>query len=629
MPQHAGTASRSVASSTRDEDRDISLYDQLKLTAALAACVSEYLQQADAFSLLDTPAELRREPAFLLYTADFSRIQRFIYTVHTEGALRSLRSRSFFLELLMEHYMDELLDGCGLTRTNIIYSGGGHCYLLLPNTAAVQQPLADWNRAFNGWLNEQFGMQLFLANGWTPCSANDLCNVPAEASPYKALFRRVNAIAEQHKQHPYDAAALRALNREQAIPDGTRECKVCGNSAQVNAEGLCPWCNRFANLSAQIQNQSIYLVHSTPRPSALALPGKNGAALFDAVPDHTYSWDVLRDKVLGEKLACLEQFFAQVQKKDDDHRGNSMLYNLTDLLRNTREDQVNFAQCVYLLARRVNGETLPDFSADGKVILRMFGSSEPVRFARLQFADAFLLNYDQLKGVGVTEVKSENTISRLTSKANPRQIERVVAGSRFGVNIVYNLSDPKEMEEDLSLLSKAMKLLQLDYLGGHGAPLQMEPLGSHSVENGLQLLLAAREEPASRTRLWFRTPCAFKQAGRYAIYPQEFLLLQSLVLHWNTAFPDCQLNDPDALDAILRGLRILDYSLHTVSYPIKNTCIPGFVGSAVVEARLALPLLELWNALLSFAPYGGIGIKTTLGMGGVSVEPLAPPQRSL
>ena len=55
------------------------------------------------------------------------------------------------------------------------------------------------------------------------------------------------------------------------------------------------------------------------------------------MPDHTYSWDVLRDKVLGEKMACLEQFFVQFQKNDDDdHRGNSMLYNLTDLLRNTR-----------------------------------------------------------------------------------------------------------------------------------------------------------------------------------------------------------------------------------------------------------------------------------------------------
>ena len=111
----------------------------------------------------------------------------------------------------------------------------------------------------------------------------------------------------------------------------------------------------------------------------------------------------------------------------------------------------------------------------------------------------------------------------------------------------------------LNLLDEALAAQVRPLLAGcttlklHGAPLQMELLGSRSVENGLQLLLAAREDSASRTRLWFRTPCAFKQAGRYAIYPQEFLLLQSLVLHWNTAFPDCQLSDPDALDAILCG----------------------------------------------------------------------------
>ena len=71
----------------------------------------------------------------------------------------------------------------------------------------------------------------------------------------------------------------------------------------------------------------------------------------------------------------------------------------------------------------------------------------------------------------------------------------------------------------LNLLDEALAAQVRPLLAGcttlelHGAPLQMEPLGSHSVENGLQLLLAAREEPASRTRLWFRTPCAFKQAG--------------------------------------------------------------------------------------------------------------------
>ena len=52
--------------------------------------------------------------------------------------------------------------------------------------------------------------------------------------------------------------------------------------------------------------------------------------------------------------------------------------------------------------------------------------------------------------------------------ANPRQIERVVSGVRFAVNIVYDLECKEEVKDDLSNLARAMKLLQLDYLGGHG-----------------------------------------------------------------------------------------------------------------------------------------------------------------
>lgn len=279
---------------------------------------------------------------------------------------------------------------------------------------------------------------------------------------------------------------------------------MCGNSAQVNAEGLCPWCNRFANLSAQIQNQSIYLVHSTPHPSAFALPGIRGSKRFlsfsndsalcaDAVRSYTKNRLVrtlspsinlfVGDYAASNRIEDLADQSEGIRRvaicrMDVDNLGQAFIAGFEQP---DQTDPVQRMKYVNLLARRscVNGETLPDFSADGEVLLRMFGGSEPVRFARLQFADAFLLNYDQLKGVGVTEVKSENVINRLTSKATPRQIERIVAGARFGVNIVYNLSDPKEMEEDLSLLSKAMKLLQLDYLGGHSF-LPIPPLGSMS-----------------------------------------------------------------------------------------------------------------------------------------------------
>lgn len=162
-------------------------------------------------------------------------------------------------------------------------------------------------------------------------------------------------------------------------------------------------------------------------------------------------------------------------------------------------------------------------------------------------------------------------------------------------------------------------LLGAQEIALHGAALQIVAPSVAPLADAGQLLLAARQRPSRRAALHFLTPCAFKQAGRYAIWPQESLLLQSLVRQWNAAFPDYALTDPDALEAILYGLRIVRYDLRTAVYPFKGTKIPGFVGSAIVEARLALPLLELWNALLCFAPYGGIGIKTTLGMGGVNV----------
>lgn len=122
-----------------------------------------------------------------------------------------------------------------------------------------------------------------------------------------------------------------------------------------------------------------------------------------------------------------------------------------------------------LLARSFAGDihNMPDFKNDSPAVLRMFGSTSAR--SRLQFADAFVSNAASMQAVGLTEVKSENVIKRLSSEAMPRQIERVNAGTVFAETIVYDASDAEEMREDLHLLAKAMKLLQMDYLGGHGS----------------------------------------------------------------------------------------------------------------------------------------------------------------
>jgi len=124
----------------------------------------------------------------------------------------------------------------------------------------------------------------------------------------------------------------------------------------------------------------------------------------------------------------------------------------------------------YLLAKHLNPSAL-NHNKDSEEILRLFGSSaSPIVRARLKFNDAFLSNYEELysRKISPTEVKFENTIDRKTSVANPRQIERVVRGSKFDFDIFYEMIDESQVKADFTNIKQALTLLEYDYLGGHG-----------------------------------------------------------------------------------------------------------------------------------------------------------------
>lgn len=74
-----------------------------------------------------------------------------------------------------------------------------------------------------------------------------------------------------------------------------------------------------------------------------------------------------------------------------------------------------------------------------------------------------------------TEVKTEVSIDRVTSEANPRQLERVPAGAIFdNAEIIYSLYEGTEMvlADDIARLKtviEGLALLEDDYLGGSGS----------------------------------------------------------------------------------------------------------------------------------------------------------------
>lgn len=132
-----------------------------------------------------------------------------------------------------------------------------------------------------------------------------------------------------------------------------------------------------------------------------------------------------------------------------------------------------------LLARSYNQRIAETPNDDDERICRLFGAStgggrdgqSPIA-GRLIFRDSFLANKDELMDKGLstfTEDKFENTINRTTMIATPRQIERVVRGSKFAFELIYDVVDPTEVDEDLEMILAGLKLLEFDYLGGSGS----------------------------------------------------------------------------------------------------------------------------------------------------------------
>ena len=138
----------------------ISFYDVVKSAAAIHDCLEN--GQAD-------------EP-FLLVSGDFSGIQDVIYTISSSGALKTLRARSFMLELLAEHITYEIQEITGSSRHSLIFSGGGGFSLLVPNTSENQNAIDAFVQIVNGWILEQFGFQLFLALHCEPLNVSAVEN---------------------------------------------------------------------------------------------------------------------------------------------------------------------------------------------------------------------------------------------------------------------------------------------------------------------------------------------------------------------------------------------------------------------------------------------------------------------
>lgn len=285
------TLSYVPSSTAKGEVCDISLFDHVKITAAVAAALLRYMQQhgmADYKDFCYTHGlENRKKDTLLFISADFSGIQKFIYRVQTKGAMRMLRGRSFYLTMMMEHIIDEILEKLSLSRANLIYSGGGHFYMMADNSEATKEILEYAFHSVNERLLHDYGTSLYVAAGWVPFSAEELLSGKEKKDN---IFRRVNRVIAEKKQSRYSAEQVADMIDEDsalnAIEPGMRECALCHRSLDASqledyvVPGqeeekiqVCPACNGMYRLGKDIIDaKPDFAILHAPIKGALPLP---------------------------------------------------------------------------------------------------------------------------------------------------------------------------------------------------------------------------------------------------------------------------------------------------------------------------------------------------------------------
>ena len=120
--------------------------------------------------------------------------------------------------------------------------------------------------------------------------------------------------------------------------------------------------------------------------------------------------------------------------------------------------------------------------------------------------------------------------------------------------------------------------------------------------------------------LQFLTPAGFKQSGRYCIFPTGRLIFQSLMQRYDAGAEDSSIFSEELVEEFEQYTEITDYKLRSVRFSMEGVKIPSFVGECTIRIRGPQQMVNVAHMLAHYGEFSGVGIKTGLGMGALSVR---------
>ncbi|NBT25568.1 MAG: type III-A CRISPR-associated protein Cas10/Csm1, partial [Actinobacteria bacterium] len=245
--------------------RDVSIHDHTRVMCAIAATLWELRDATDQ--------------RLAIIGGDVSGVQAFLYRISSSGALKGLRGRSFYLQLIEEAVGRFLLREWNLPDACRIMEGGGHLYILAP--ARVLDSLPEVRTRLAEAFIDHHDADLFVAIAGTGISTDDLL----DANSIEARFAEVNEKLGRAKRRRGEglSASRMAQRLFKARDVGSQDhqfCRVCDRSISDAGSSIpsqddrerrtCALCLSLEDLGHRLrQGSTLVMWHSPDTASAV------------------------------------------------------------------------------------------------------------------------------------------------------------------------------------------------------------------------------------------------------------------------------------------------------------------------------------------------------------------------
>jgi CRISPR-associated protein Csm1 len=240
-----------VPSATNIRHPDISLFDHMRTTAAIAqGLYVQHFNREKPFEGLQMP----NEPKWLMVCGDFSGIQKFIYNLTNKGAAKGLRGRSFYVQMFCRICAEYILRHLSLTKAGLLYNSGGKFYMLV--AASQREAILNARKEINAWLLDHFQGDVFFGLGFCPVTADMF----AQGHMCEAWKKTAESLDRDRLCKFHEFLSMDFFSPQTNF-DPSKSCPVCGSRDMEGQEKECEACENLALIGGWLKDaQAIFTV---------------------------------------------------------------------------------------------------------------------------------------------------------------------------------------------------------------------------------------------------------------------------------------------------------------------------------------------------------------------------------